>query len=419
MPTPARHPARHIAVITSPVPGHLNPLQALGAELAGMGHQVTVVHVAGAARFVDQAGIGFAPLPDRAGASEPFGAYLTKLARPGGPLGLMRMINATAALSDALLEGAPEVFERIGIDAVIADAVEPAGPLIAQRMGVPYVVSVTGLPLVREDDVPPPFLGWRYRPDAIGRMNNRGGYAVSDLLMRPVTRVLEARRKAWRLDERGYEPRLHVAQCPAGLDYPRKRLPPRFQYGSPWRRAPVGDEPVLPDDGRPLVFCSLGTLQGSRRALLATMAEACAAVGARAVIGHGGGLSLAEEASLPGDPLVRALWPQEAVLRRCAATILHAGFNSVLDALAAGVPIVALPIAFEQPATAARLAWLGAGRVLSPRGLSVDTLARALDEVMTQPSYRAAARRIAAEIALAGGVAHAATAISEALAAPS
>ena len=51
------------------------------------------------------------------------------------------------------------------------------------------------------------------------------------------------------------------------------------------------------------------------------------------MIAHGGGLSADEEAGLPGNPLVRAFWPQRAVLRRCAAAVLHGGFNTVLDAL--------------------------------------------------------------------------------------
>ena len=148
--------------------------------------------------------------------------------------------------------------------------------------------------------------------------------------MRPITRVLERYRRAWHLDPDEEMRHLHVAQCPRGFDFPRENLPRRFLYGSPWRRQMI-DLPMALDD-RPLVFCSLGTLQGSRRRLFGKMAAACAAVGARAVIAHGGGLSRAEEVALPGDPLVRAFWPQEAVLRRCAAAILHGGFNSVLDA---------------------------------------------------------------------------------------
>jgi UDP:flavonoid glycosyltransferase YjiC (YdhE family) len=412
-PFPDLSPRGHLAIITAPLPGHLNPVQVLAGLLIEQGWQVSIVHLGAARRFVIDPRIGFHALPDDSG--ETLDAYLAALVAPRGPVRLSRMIRATANLSDRLLADAPAVLERIGATAVLADAVEFAGPLIARKLRLPHAVAVTGLPLLREADVPPPFLDWRFRPDPIGRFRNRSGYAVTDWLMRPVTRVLEARRREWKLEGPGEPPRIQVAQCPRGLDYPRRALPACFRYGAPWRSA----EPEavdLPDDGRPLIFCSLGTLQGARPDLFGVMAQACASIGARAIIGHGGGLSLAEEAALPGAPLVRAFWPQTAVLRRCAAAVLHGGFNSVLDALAAGVPIVALPIGFEQPATAARLDWIGAARVLSPRGLTAPALANALRDVIDQPKYRSASQRVAAEIAGVGGAAAAASAITAALA---
>jgi len=408
---------RHYAIITSPVPGHLNPVQVLGAELAAAGARVTVVHVAGTERFGTEPAVAFAALPERAGQMS-LDTYLATLGSPRGPIGLSRMIRATAGMADALLAGAPEVIARIGADTIIADAVEPAGPLIAQAMGLRHVGVVTGLPMFAEADVPPPFLGWPYRPDEAGRRRNRGGYAVSQALLRPIERVLQARREAWRLGP-ARDAVVHVAQCPAALDYPRTRLPDRFHYGSPWRH----DPPAGPDlhaldeagDGRPLIFCSLGTLQGARLKLLATMAQACADIGARAVIAHCGGLRPDQEGELPGDPLVRAFWPQTAVMRRCVAAVLHGGFNSTIDALAAGLPMVLLPIAFEQPGTAARVARIGAGRVLSPRWLSVPALAEALSAILSDPGYRAASQRLARDMAAGGGARSAARLIRAAL----
>lgn len=411
----ARSLARHFAIISSPTAGHINPLQVLGAALIAMGHRVTVVHVPGAARLITDPAIGFAALPGDTDGDAAFDAFLAKLADPQGPRGLRRMIHATVEMTRALLDGASAVIERIGADTVIADAVEPAGPLVAQRLGLPCVVSVTGLPLMREPTVPPPFIGWPYRRDTVGLVRNHGGYAIADWLMRASAQLLDDRRRDWGLG-RADAPLVQVAQCPRALDYPRVELPPRFRYGSPWRAGPQ-PRVTLPDDGRPLIFCSLGTLQGSRRALFAAMAQACADVGARAVIGHGSGLTPDEETALPGDPLVRAFWPQEQVLRQCAAAMLHCGFNTVLDALAAGVPIVALPIAYEQPATAERLAWTGAGIVVPVRRLDTNALTRALRSVIAEPRYRQAAVRIGADMATAGGAAGAAAAIDTELAA--
>jgi MGT family glycosyltransferase len=300
------------------------------------------------------------------------------------------MIRSTASMTGLLLKALPAALSRLRVDAVIADSVEPAGALVARHLRLPFVTAVTGLPLLREPTVPPPFLGWAYRPDAVGRHRNSGGYAVSDLLMRPITRTVLAYAQYWGLDpdpRHQWSDRLQIAQCPAALDFPRTTLPRSFRYGSPWRI----DEPaetIPDDDGRPLVFCSLGSLQGARRSLFAAMTAACAAVGVRAVVAHGGGLSNSEADSLPGSPLVRAFWSQTSILPQCSAAILHGGFNTVLDALAAGIPIVAVPLAFEQPATAARLKRIGAARVVSAADAGKGGLEPALRLVLNACSRR-------------------------------
>lgn len=405
----------HFAVIAPPLAGHYQPLLVLADALIARGHRVTFVHVEDARALVAGSTAGFHAV---GGADYPPGAlaaWLGRLARPTGPLGLPTMIGATGRLVAMLLGELPGALRAIGADAVIAESAEPAGALVARHLGLPFVTAHTGLPLNREDGVPPPFVGWAYREGWRAVQRNRSGYRVTNWLMRPIDGVVAARAAAWGLDplaEGGYSPLLQVAQCPAGLDFPRAALSPVFRYCGPFRGA---EEPAidLPGD-RALVFCSLGTLQGDRPRAFAAMARACAELGARAVIAHGGGLSAREAGALPGDPLVRAFWPQRAVLKRCVAAVVHGGLNTVLDALAAGVPMVVAPIAFEQPATAARVARAGAGRVVSGR-LTAARLRRALRRVIDDSAHAAAAARLAREMAEPGGAEMAAALIDAAV----
>lgn len=407
---------RHIAIIAPPTAGHVNPLAALGASLVAAGHRVTIVHVADVASLIPDCGVGFAALDHPADSDGVLADYYRTLAQPSGPVGLPRMIRSTASMTEVLLQALPSTLSRLDVDAVIADSVEPAGALVARHLRLPFVTAVTGLPLLREPTVPPPFLGWAYRPGAVGRNRNSGGYAVSDLLMRPITTMVSTYARRWGLDSdprHQWSDRLQIAQCPAGLDFPRTALPPSFRYGGPWRLDEPEDTP-WENDGRPLIFCSLGSLQGARRALFAAMTAACAAVGARAVVAHGGGLSDRDGRSLPGRPLVRAFWSQTRILPHCSAAILHGGFNTVLDALAAGVPIVAVPLAFEQPATAARLKRIGAARVVAAAEAGRGGLEPALRLVLGDPQYRRAARMLATDMAGAGGAAEAAAMVDAA-----
>jgi zeaxanthin glucosyltransferase len=402
--------ARHIGIVTPPTAGHINPLMALGHALTTIGHRVTLVHMADAAPLIPKSAVGFEALRHPADSPGRLAAHFQTLAQPSGFVGLPRMIRSTAGMTELLLDALPSALERLQVDAVIADSVEPAGALVARHMGLPFVTAVTGLPLIREPNVPPPFLGWGYRPDAIGRNRNAGGYAVSDVLMRPIVRVVNRYARQWGLDpdpRYQWSERLQIAQCPEGLDFPRIELPGCFRYGASWR-LPEPEDDLDAGDDRPLIFCSLGSLQGGRKALFAAMTEACAAVGARALVAHGGGLNEKEAMSLPGNPLVRAYWPQRKILPHCAAAILHGGFNTVLDALEAGIPIVAVPLGFEQPATAARLAHIGAARVVTPPAIRKGALIHALRAVLVQSSYRRASARIKAEMAPFDGATQAA-----------
>jgi MGT family glycosyltransferase len=168
-------------------------------------------------------------------------------------------------------------------------------------------------------------------------------------------------------------------------------------------------------NGRPIVFASLGTLQNNREPVFRCFADACRSLDAQLVISHGGGLSDREAGKLPGNPVVVAYAPQLELLSRATLTITHAGLNTVLDSLTHGVPLVTVPITYEQPAIARRVEWTGVGRSVSFTGLDARRLERALTEVLERPSYRENARRISAAIRHAGGVTRAADIVATAL----
>jgi len=328
------------------------------------------------------------------------------------------MIAEVARFTDMICREAPAALRTIGADAVIADQMEAGGGMVAEHLGLPFISAATALPINREEQIPPPYVPWPYDPTERGRWRNRGGYRVSDWLMSGVRDVIEghSRRLVLRSRRHGEDclsPLAQVAQCVRGIDFPRSELPGHFHYLGPFRQeeAQAFD---LPDDGRPLVFCSFGTLQGSREGLFRKVAEACALLGVKLLIAHGGRLP-ASAGKLPGDPILATYVPQRAVLRHAALAVTHAGFNTVLDALSVGVPMVAIPLAFEQPATAARLQRAGVARVVPPSRASARRLAEAMASVIAEPSFRARAAEIQAEIASAGGVRRAADVAESAL----
>ena len=99
------------------------------------------------------------------------------------------------------------------------------------------------------------------------------------------------------------------------------------------------------------------------------------------------------------------------MLRRCRVSVSQAGYNTVLDILAAGAPAVLVPFAeereTEQTLRAERLAARGVVEMVPPAALSPERLAAAIE--------RAAGRRPAALAIDMGGARRTALAIARML----
>jgi zeaxanthin glucosyltransferase len=403
-----------IAFFCPPFWGHLNPMSALASALAARGHVTTVIAQQDAGPRLSAPGVGFCAVGR---ATHPLGSLAEierSMGRPGGPLGMRQIIAGVARRTDMLAGEGAMAARGLGVEAVVTDQLEPAGALVAEHLGLPYVSVANALLLNREPDLPPAYTGWQYDPSEWARRRNRGGHRVIDLLMRPVGSVLASWCRRWGLRpkqriEDCLSPYAEITQTMPGFDFPRSDLPETVHCVGPLRHEERDGGFMLPDTGgRPLVYATLGTLQGGRTALFRTIAEACRRLDLALLVAHGGRMSAEAAASLPGNPIVRDFVPQPAVLRHAALVVSNGGLNTVLDALAGAVPVVAVPIAFEQRAIAARLARAGAGVSVREFGLRPARLARAIEGVMREDGFRRRAAALADEMARAGGVAQAA-----------
>lgn len=410
----------HFGFLCPPYAGHVNPMQALAGALIARGHSATFLGVAAMAKAVTERRCGFVPL---GGADDPrndLAALTRHMTHPRG-LGLLAVIRDGAHLTDLICREAPEKIAMHGIDTIVADQLEPAGGLVAEACQLPFASVANALLINREDSVPPPFLGWRYDPSPNGMARNRAGYRVADILLTGPGRIIARHAERFGLASRRtmeacLSPTVQVSQTIAGFDFPRQFLPATMHHCGPLRSPEDGtDLDLRLDDLRPLVFASMGTLQGGRIGVFRHIAEVCRDLDLKLVIAHGGRLTRAECDSLPGRPVVRSFVPQRALLRRAILAVTNGGLNTVMDALAAGVPVVAIPIAFEQAAIASRLTYCGAGLAVPFRTLSSAVLKRAISRILQNSDFTARARTLAQEIGKAGGVETAASAIEAAV----
>lgn len=424
-----------IALVTLPLPGHMRPMMAAARALKQAGHTPIVVGPPDlTSRIPDDVAVrtvGADRFP-----SGTLDARCACLSRMTSLSDMRQMFNTIAALSQFYIDHLPDAIDAIGADAVLHDQLEPGAGIVArglsQSWGIRHISLACALPMNREPSIPPPFLGWRYRPGAFGDWLNAGYYRVVNALHAEQSRVLadgaqrfgltkpdglEDWQRVWSVDD-GISRQKDLVQGLASLDYPRQTPP---TYLGPLRdaetRYPGLDSIAAERDGRPLAFISLGTLMGGRTRLLRAMAKAAKARGLQPVVVHGGRMEEGEAASFPKGTIIRDFLDQRQIMDDADAALLHGGHNSTTDAVSAGLPLIILPQAFEQGAMAARVERAGLGRAVGRMGPSLSQrIELALGDVMQSQTMRKAMRRARYEAmaspGLAGLVSHVDAALS-------
>lgn len=419
--------AKHIAVIAPALPSHFHALEALAGELIGRGHRVTFLHQADAARWRRDSRIGFQPL---GASSHPPGSLdetLRLAANPGGLLGLRRLILDMGRNTDMLCREAPRVLEELGIDALLCDQMEAAGGLLGEAFGLPYVSVACALPINREPGLPLPVMPMTLRDSPRDQQVYAGSERVYDKLMKPHRRVVARHAASFGLPAREglhecLSPYAQISQTVSGFDFPRRALPEHFHHVGPLRGTAENelplDIPVASDC--PLVFVSLGTLQGHRFALFRRIARACRRLRVQSLLVHCGGLNRAQEQALEreGATWVRAFVPQRAALARASVVISHGGLNTVMDALLARTPLLVLPLAFDQHGAAARVVHAGVGLKASAHFAGTRGLSDRLETLLSDSRFAEPLARLSEEIRTAGGTPRAADIVEQVLGAP-
>jgi MGT family glycosyltransferase len=334
----------------------------------------------------------------------------------------LRGINRKAMM---LFREAPAAIRDEGVDSLIIDQIEMAGGTVADHLGLPFVSVAAALPINLGPGVPPVNFPWLHRTGALARHRNRVGNAITEWTFSGVVRTINRQRRTWGLlPARNlnslFSGLTQVAQLPAALEFPGRRLPPHVHHTGPWTdaagRAPVDFPWSRLDSDRPLVYASMGTLQNGVLRTFRVIAEACAGLDLQLVISLGGGQDPALLGDLPGDPVVVGYAPQLELIGRSALTISHGGLNTALESLARGVPMVVLPVAYDQPGVGARVEWSGVGRSIPVSRLTVDRLRDAVRVVLGNPAFRERAGRLQSSIDTADGLNRAADLIEAAFA---
>ncbi len=404
-----------------PGTGHINPMTALARALQRRGHQVVIYGIADCEARVRAAGVEFY----RIGAEDYPPGTLRKLDQRLGELKGLATFKFTVErvknMACMILRDGPDAVRNTDVEALLVDEADMGGN-VAEYLGLPFVSIAMFPPLVQDDRIPPFCFGWAAGQDRISRLRNELGFRLLSKVAAPIFKVVNDQRRVWGLpplkrSTDALSKLAQIAQLPAALEFNVPGRPSVLHYTGPFvdaHQRPRVDFPWDRLDGRPLVYASLGTLQNGSESIFRTIAKACAGLHAQLVISLGGGLDPARLGSLPGDPLVVRYAPQLEIVKRAAAVITHAGLNTVLESLAEGVPLVALPLGNDQPGVAARVRARGAAIVIPQQKLTAEKLRRAVQAVLENPAYRDSARKLQAAFQQVDGLNRAADIIEQA-----
>lgn len=350
--------------------GHVTPLLPVADACRRAGHDVRLLGPPNLADTARRAGLGFVPGADADPAE--IGPVWERIGRAPREEARRLAVGAIFATANvrAMLPAARASVRTWRPDVVVRESGEFSSAVAAEEAGVPHVQVAVTLRSTHE------------------RIARTAAEAVD----------------AWRP---GLTARIAAAPYLTAFPPTLDPAPASVHRIAAPRPVPAPLPDHWPGDDRPLVYVTFGSVAAGVPFAAPVFDAALAAVAdlpARVLLTTGVPGTAHRS---PGRHVHVTSWvPQDDVLARADLVVCHGGSGTTLGALAAGVPLVVVPLFADQPDNAERVSAAGAGVTVTPRdpdalpgAVDPDDLRRAVLDVLADPGPAAAARALAAEIA--------------------
>jgi MGT family glycosyltransferase len=396
-----------VLVYTAPGSGHAYPPVATAISLRDRGHDVVFRTASGSVEAIERLGLAAAPMDQR--------------------IETIPLEDWKAGTSISALVAACETFAKRGRYEVpdLQAAIEAERPDLiwvdTNATGAAAAAEASGVPWAHYMPHPHPgpargvpTFGPGFAPSTsqLARLRDAGLNALKPLAFRSFLRSHNSRRAALGLPTfRGIEDLYAIAPLliqfsAEPFEYPRE-WPENVRLVGPALWEPPGREPEwLTAERRPIVLVTASTEFQDDAKLIRTALEALAdrpyAVVATTAAHDPG------DFDVPPNARLERYLPHKPILRHAAAVISHGGMGTTQKALAAGVPVCAVPFMRDQFEVARRVENCGGGTLLAAKRLRPDRLRGAVEEAI---ACRAGAERVRDAFARAGGADAAASAL--------
>ena len=353
----------HVLLITIPATGHVNPTLDLTAALVERGHRVSYAvpeEFAWAARLPGAEHLPYVstivPKPSQSVPPADFAAWLPFVLAAEAEQVLPQLLQASSADPPDVV-----VYDRTAYLTGRALGELLDRPAVGLFCSFAWNEHVNLMPSTSRIEDAGIATALRARLDELAGAWKTGPVSNSDLLLARADTA--------------------IVLVPAELQPAAETFPNGYHFVGPGLK--VRGSKAIPTVAAATVYAGLGTAFNDRAETFAAVARA---IGRLAVTGLLSAGPLTSELVVPPGVRVANSVDQLAVLKTARLFVTHAGTGSVLESVAAGVPMLCLPQTTEHVLIAARIAELGLGIVGT--GSAVDDLTEMMHRMLSDDVMR-------------------------------
>ena len=392
----------HIAIVSLGAFGHVNPTLSFTTELVKRGVRVTYFSTEDFRRIVEPTGAKFVPVPSWMASNDPKDQKKEDKKEDSGDsvaaIVPFLFLNEAGAYIDTVLE----VLREDRPDAILHDFAGIAGTMAADVLKVPNIMLYTSYPSNDSYSVAESFSGIPAdHPLRIAADQIAEGY-VAKYGCRKMT-VKE----------------IFDGQGDLNLVMVQKRLVPNnesFDNSFIFTGVQIGKRSAFgswkaPDNGKPLLYSSLGTAFNNWPEYYPILFDAVRDLDIN-VFAALGAIDPETLHDVPANVELGKMVPQLDILSQASVFITHAGMGGTGEAIYYGVPMIAIPQMDEQAITAGQIEKNSLGiAFLDKKAITSEALKDAIVKLLEEPCYRDAVKDFSEDMRSLGGAQASADAI--------
>lgn len=389
--------------------GTIPPHLGLARGLLDAGHEVLVIADPTVEDDALAAGCGFAPwsrAPHRT-TLDPSEDLLRdwEVANPLTMLKRVRDVFVAGPAADYAADTL-EAIDAFDPHALVPDFMLFGTMIAAEKAGVPVAAVVPNIWMIPTKGAPAIGPGFPPARSRLAKMRDALMLGMANRIFDAGLPTLNAARAQFGLapldsfyDQVLSQQRILVLTSPT-FDFASKVVPGNVEYVGPILDDPSWAEtwtsPWLEDDDDPLILVAFSSTYQDQGPVLRRIVEALAGLPVKAIVTLG---QMIDASEVPGASNVEVVQsaPHGPILERCSLVVTHCGHGTTMKALAAGVPLVCVPMGRDQNDTAARVVDRGVGVRLSP-GSSARDFATAIRGVLEEEGFRSRAQQLSETI---------------------